>query len=266
MRKYNWGKKKAQSRSIFRAARRFGGGRRRRTRGKSILPRGKRSKSAKLYTVSNRLGSLWPDVLYVKLKYSDVYAISLAANAAPALQVYSVNNLADPDFTSAVSHRPYGFDEYSRMYNYYYTLGSSISLRCTVGEAENEQKGAIRVYLLPASQTTSIAITTQNNSNLQEVPRCKSATGTFYGKNPFYLKHYTKIGTVLGLKGKTTDSHSEYSGVCLPAGPPTIQAYWQILAHIVDPAAVASELLVEVLITYYVRFFHRTMPPYSRTT
>lgn len=246
-------RKKKSSRRVFR---RYG----RRYRRKTFLPRGKRARGAKVTTLVNKYNSLWPDVTYAKLKYFETFEFKLPATTAPMVQVYRGNSIYDPDLTGS-GHQPYGYDVYGGMYKSYYVLGSSISLRCTMGSATNEKTSSVRFYVVPLDVTTPLGQTQGTDTTYGETPRIKTATGTYYGHNPVYLKHYAHTGTVFGLKPNLINSTADFSA--LVSANPASEWYWHIYAHTIDTAATASTTYVEVMMTYYVKFFTRVTPTYS---
>lgn len=101
---------------------------------------------------------------YVRLKYSDVFAISLATVTATN-QIMRLNSIFDPDL-SGTGHQPYGYDQLSVLYNRYRVLKTSWKVTF-----HSETVGFF-ICVIPTNGNLATAITNQASfSAACEAPR-----------------------------------------------------------------------------------------------
>lgn len=252
------------SKRTFGIRRRTGGYRRSRiTRRKGFLPRGRRTRIAKL-SKSIQRSPFTADCMYVKLRYHDIIAMQIYNDLSTTTYVYSGNSIADPDFSN-VGHRPYGFDQWKNLYSNCVVLGSSIHLKClaTLGDTTQSAGTAcnIRVQVVPVDSTTSCYTTYGGTAGLPEIPRSRTTDINFYNA-PKHLQHYSRSNTVFGVPAIQVSTDSAFSQSTLTTNPGK-QWYWQILATSPDIgllSPMANFLSVEVSICYYAKLFHRINP------
>lgn len=76
-----------------------------------------------------RIHKAIPTKQYVKFRYGAIETIGSAAGAGlNALYSFRANSINDPDFTGT-GHRPYGYDLYNGMYNFYTVISSKIRVQ-----------------------------------------------------------------------------------------------------------------------------------------
>lgn len=89
--------------------------------------------------------SIFPDNVWVTMKYSDTYDFNLLPGAAQS-RIFRANSIFDPDVTGTGSVAM-GYDLYNRMYNRYMVYASSIKV-AWMNDAANQGE----VWIRPSDQ------------------------------------------------------------------------------------------------------------------
>lgn len=157
-----------------------------------------------------------PSKMFLKFRYSDSFELN-TTGIAPAVQVYSLNGMFDPDVTG-VGAQPRYFDEYigidagSAIYNHYTVLGAHVKV-----EAYNQDTNSVAQRLYCAVRDTSGTATLSSYEESSQVVKrllgrssSGSATTTmnlnWSAKKWFGKKNVT---TERDLEGSSTTNPSE---------------------------------------------------------
>ena len=135
--------------------------------------------------------SCFPDVMQVKLKYSDYYAIT-GSSGALGYQLIRGNDLTDPDYTG-VGHQPMGADTWAVFYEKFMVKGSSIKVTFL-----NESTGVVMCSLMP-----KVGVTTSSTPSLQaerQGVKYRLLQGTNGGVTRGTIKDYRSVGKMFGIK------------------------------------------------------------------
>lgn len=100
-----------------------------------------------------------------RARYHEQAVTFTATNSSPAVGVYTMNGLYDPNITG-VGHQPIGFDQIMPMYDHYHVIGSKITVKCTNLDAGT---GGILTLNLKDNSGTSA-----NLNEIIENGNCKS--------------------------------------------------------------------------------------------
>lgn len=100
-----------------------------------------------------------------RTRYHEQAVTFTATSASPAVGVFTMNGLYDPNITG-VGHQPIGFDQIMPMYDHYHVIASKITVKCTNLDATT---GGILTLNLRDSATTSADL-----NEIVENGNCKS--------------------------------------------------------------------------------------------
>lgn len=215
--------------------------RRRRTNRRkfAIMKRPTRNKPG---TVTLGFGSP-ADRAFVKLKWCT--GINHSASLAYYTKFYRGNGPQDPDVTGG-STSPYGWDQYSALYENYICHGSKIKVRTRSNNTQN-----IIMCLDPKDNSSTsdgsfVSTAGEKYCKKRLIPTSSSGYRTVFG-------HYMSTQKYYGLSDA-----SRYSDVysAQTSGLPTNQWYWMISLDELDaPGAGTIDATSYIEITYYIEFF-----------
>lgn len=203
--------------------------------------RRRRRRGAMTYSKIRTIGL--PDQTYVKLRY---HTILNEGAIAEATHIFSMNSLFDPDVTG-IGSQPMGFDQWKNFYTHYQVLGSSIKVIALNAALSNAV-----VCVRPANTSVPVLI----NSAI-ELPYSRYRwMGNQNGQNRTIIKNYMSVKK---MEARNTNSINFTAPI---TASPSSQKFWHVSFASNDRvSAVAMDL--DVLITYYVKFFRRTQLPSS---
>lgn len=214
--------------------------RNRRKRYKTYKKRSRKSRMNKSSMVRVRQVSGMPDLLITKLKYrTKVAALSIPTDN----KTFAINGLFDPDI-SGTGHQPLAFDQFMSFYGRYEVKASKISAQILLNSnSQDPQFVAIYPSLLNAPFSTV-------SDTIMEQPYVKwKYVNQTANVDRAYIKNYISVKK---LNGRSTASESFIGNL---ATNPANTFYWQILLHNEDGNNLTAD--INVVITYYCRFFHR---------
>lgn len=199
-------------------------------------------RSLKASTAIIRTPSMIPDRMKVKLRYTEVFNISVGSGVQ-TYNLFSANSIYDPDATG-VGHQPLGHDQWNAFYEKYMVYGSSINLKwLSTGDG----------FVWYAPQTSSTF--TGSLSLVKEQPYTRIYTYNSQGSNRSQAKSYMSTKKIMGMKTTTENDDNLAS----PFGTnPTQRWYWAVGCYDVNGSTtVATSFTIVVEIVYYVVLFDR---------
>jgi hypothetical protein len=179
---------------------------------------------------------MWPTVLPVKLRYSDMRAIVAAGNQGT--YVYRLNSVFDPDQTG-VGGQPAGFDQLKTLYGRYRVMGCAVK----VTACPMTSGGSAMIAMAPVDNS-ALSSTAEATADLRYA---KAAQCQFSGAEAV-LKAFYHIGRLLGYSDASMLANSNMDAAV--TGNPSFQQYLLInfeTTGATDTVEVRTEL------TYYVR-------------
>lgn len=218
--------------------------------------RGERPVPTKLSSsnLANRGGTLWPERIFTKLKYSEFLAFTSTSGAVTA-NVFNANSLFDPNRTGT-GHQPMGFDQLAVLYSRYRVFGSKITCRCFqigTGTAAATQ-GSVSI-LSSASNTASSqpdGITERDagvtrsvgaNTPTQQMLSASARTGTPRGETAAKVRQDPNYEAGIGAS-------------------PATETYWIVYYNTSDQTT-TSTCNIECEIEFDCEFFARVQPAQS---
>ena len=184
--------------------------------------------------------SMLPDNVMVKLKYVDF--IKMTNVAGLGTYRFHLNSAFDPDAVALGGTQPMGYDQWTQFYNHYQVSASSI--RCQI--------------LAPDTNVTGFAIYPSNNitaatsyAQAREQPYSKHCWVTNQASSQSSIvRNYMKVKK---FEGRSIDSVNFAAPI---SGNPSSLRYWQLVLQSTSGTDI-SDIIVDVLIVYYVKFFRR---------
>ena len=137
----------------------------RRTYKKRPFKRRRRTRKRRSYMMSKSSSLPLGKTFKYRARYHEQAVTFTATSASPAVGVYTMNGLYDPNITGT-GHQPIGYDQIMPMYEHYHVIGSKITVKCTNLDAST---GGILTLNLKDSSTTSA-----NLDEIIENGNCKS--------------------------------------------------------------------------------------------
>lgn len=191
-----------------------------------------------LSSLSIKGPSVVPDRMFVKMKYSEIVALS--PGTTNGSYMFSGNSIFDPNVT-AVGTQPTGYDQWSGFYSKYRVRASKIKIRSSSGSSV-----PVTFSLVPTN--SSVAITGYNESI--RLPRAKSCMLGVSGNTVSYCKNYAKSKVIMGENLMDDNSAASFGS------NPVNRWYWIVWAQSIDNL---SHIVVyfEFEVTYYVELYNR---------
>lgn len=136
------------------------------------------------------LGS-FPNSISACFRYAD--QITITTTGGVGFQyAFRGNSLFDPDFTGG-GHQPYGFDQWSAIFQRYVVFASWIRVNLTI-----DSPLPCKFALVPTSLDNSV-VTTDTFESLLEMPRAKWRLGqSSTGQDNQSLTHYASTTSIMG--------------------------------------------------------------------
>ena len=136
--------------------------RQRSTKKRVTRKRGKRPARARKSRVSRSFGSGMPSKMFLKLKYSELYALAYGGAGIVSNNQWNLTSLFKPNYTSA-GHQPYLFDQYKLLYNRYRVYGVKWSVSFI--SSDTAQQYDCFVLIRPDTVFNTNAETTLESTN-----------------------------------------------------------------------------------------------------
>lgn len=189
-------------------------------------------------------GSIVPDRLRTKLKYTSLFSVT-STSGAIQYQLMAGNGCFDPDITGS-GHQPQGFDQYAALYQRYVCRGSAIKVSVNSNTAGSN-------YIFSVRPTSDVNDFSSNMSVEVEKSYVKWKVGT--QSNPARpIKMYRSTAKMEGVPNLKTLISDDYSAPF--TANPTALWYWIVSASNADQQTTTNfNYYVEV--TYYVEFYDR---------
>lgn len=198
----------------------------------------------------NRLsGSLTPNRLFLKLKYSEAFGMTYnSASTNATVYQFRVNSIHDPNFTG-VGHQPLGHDEWSVFYSRYRVRGMRYVITFTNIEAISQQE--VAVTLRPNNVYDTLMDT------IRESPSCvyKAILGVEgSGQNNKVVRGYASVAKVRGVSKARVNVESDFQALIgsNPAFVPMLTVYMKN-----QDSATDSNIRVRVDLVYHVELSDR---------
>lgn len=186
------------------------------------------------------LGTLIPDILRVKLRYSDTKIFSTLGAGLLNNYVYRANSLQDTDFTG-IGHQPYGFDQMSTWYSRYLVYGSKIQLKMINNSTLVDLVTVVLYPQLSASPQT-------NSVDSLEAP---FSVNRIMGSDAekAYIKNYMTTKKMYGVRRLEDDDGADVTAN--PVNP------WYWIIGVFDHAGNSATITYSLQISFYVEFSSR---------
>lgn len=205
-------------------------------------------------SLASRGGTLWPERMFTKLKYTEILAFTSTAGAITD-NVYKANSLFDPNNTGT-GHQPLGYDQISVWYARYRVFGSKITLRCyqTGTGTQNALTGTVSI--LSSSSATPSSVGTTIAERDAGVTRTVGAGGSTLN----VLSASARAGTPRGeTPAKVRNDPNYEAGI---GADPTTLTYWLVYYSTADQAT-TSVCNMNIDIEFDCEFFSRIQPAQS---
>lgn len=189
-------------------------------------------------------GSIVPDRLRTKLKYTELFSIT-STSGAIIQQKMSGNGAFDPNITGS-GHQPQGFDQYSALYQRYICRGSSIKVTVNSNTA-----GSNYIYSVRPTADINDTSTDMTAEIEKAYSRWKIGTQTHPARA---IKMYRSTAKMEGVPNIKTLISDDYSAPF--TANPTAQWYWFVSATNAD-AQTTTNFNFYVEQTFYLEFYDR---------
>lgn len=194
----------------------------------------------------NRGVSVTPDAIFVKLRF--VTGLSINGTSI-ASRVFRGNSAFDPDFTG-VGSQPFGFDEWSALYNRYEVYASAISVH-----ARSEQATVSSLSMISLTPSLTSVIPASGFDVIGEARTRKRMLQHITGGPPTFIKSFMSTRKMFGAS-KSYVNNTDFSAT---AGlNPNQVWFWHLVIQQVTGAATAVDSECFIEITYYLKWFERT--------
>lgn len=158
------------------------------------------------------------------------------------LHQFRGNSCYDPDYTGA-GVQPYGWDEYTNLYNNYQVKASKITVYFQSASSLGSEK--ITCYLIPTPSATALA-TYHDPSDLHRYRNSKSVTVNGHDdSNRYKISHYC---TTRKMYPSVSQYDSDY--IANTTSNPAIVWYWNVYFDTAD-ATLEALIAFDVKIVYY---------------
>lgn len=205
-------------------------------------------------SLAQRGGTLWPERIYTKLKYTELLAFTSTSGAVTE-GVFKQNSLFDP-YNTGVGHQPLGFDQLAVLYSRYRVFGSKITCRCYQVGSGTTAATSGTVSILSSSSATPSAVGT----TIAE--RDEGVTRTVGANTPVQqmLSASARAGTARGeTPAKVRNDPNYEAGI---GADPAVLTYWLVYYTTADQAT-TSICNINTDIEYDCCFFARIQPAQS---
>lgn len=142
-----------------------------------------------------------PFKTFARLKYSDIWTVSLGAGTAQSYLPYAGNGIYDP-YMGVGGHQPWGFDQLMAWYLYFYVKSCRISVTISSGDTPNTNTYYMTVY--PWRENLGAALTPTSAMEIQG--SCTKLWGGGYAdpSKTVSMKTHTRKFYVSGVKDNST--------------------------------------------------------------
>lgn len=187
-----------------------------------------------------------------KLKYADEASLT-STTGIPAIQVWNLNSLFDPDRTGT-GHQPYGYDQIKTLYDYYRVF--AVSWR--IDFVPNTAAEIPRLTVLPADES-SLPSTT-NRTLMMEMPRAITKEG-HHGANKVSFRGRI---TLHKLRGQTSQQYrgDDDNRAQIGFSPAHVLGLYCVLAS-ANNAGVTINGVLRITLVYHVEFYDSTLQSQS---
>jgi len=205
-------------------------------------------------SLAQRGGTLWPERIFTKLKYTELLIFTSTSGAVSA-NIYSQNSLFDPNVTGT-GHQPLGFDQLSVLYSAYKVYGSKITCRCYQIGTGTQAALTGSVSILSSASNTSSSV----GSTVAERDSGVTRTVGTAGSSPNVISSSTRTGIARGETPSRVRYDPNYSSGI--GASPAIQTYWHVYYNTADQAT-TSVCNMNVDLEYDCEFTARIQPAQS---
>lgn len=190
--------------------------------------------------------------MFTKLKYNTNLVLTMTLGSMVTYQ-FRGNALYDPDLTGT-GQQPQYFDQYALLFNKYRVAGSKVRLAFsnTTASVADQQLNKV---VLSARPTTDMY---SNLLQASEAPNSRTGFSAFSATAPGKLVSYRSTSQVEGIKKIASKIDDDFASAVTTN--PTNQWYWTIYAGPFNSQyATTCTIVVDVNITYYVKFYDRKL-------
>lgn len=189
----------------------------------------------------------------VKLRYTaDLYSNVLPANTQS--QIFRLNSLFDPDFSSSTTLQPYYYDQYCVMYRKYRVFGAKVTWRTNITSSKNDMF------------TPTLCMAANNGGVSWLTPEQAAAyQGAMYRRpmpntSTVTMSKYYNIAKVCGVSKSEVATDDKYAAsiTATPNVEPVVYLYFKN-----NDGATPMAVSTQVTITYYAKFYEPQVPPGS---
>ena len=187
-----------------------------------------------------------PDVMRVRLSYSDQLALTGAGLASWRAHVYRGNSLNDPDLTGG-GHQPMGHDQWAAFYRRYRVLACYIEYT----PAADTDGVVFSTGIIPMNTSTLLSTIQQYEESAYNVSK---AFGNTNATGVTKVSVYQSTDKQRGMPYNGTRMNGELSA--LMNGNPIDQWYFHVFAH-ADDGSTTWTVAGTIKITYDVELYDR---------
>lgn len=225
------------------------------------VPKIKKSRrpARKNYRPKRRMLSLYkapmPDRYGAKLRYVEDDFTLDPGISAPAVQVFSINGLYDPNYTGT-GHQPRGFDQFMTMYDHYTVIGAKITVTLAqpAGAHYNLHVGVACKDNAPAMSTINDYLEGRNLvSRVLKASEVGGTTNLVTLTKTCSVKKFLGVSRILGA--------SEFRGTT--STNPTEQGYFHIFAQALNSSVNPTLIRGTARIDYLTIFTEPKQPSQS---
>jgi len=192
-----------------------------------------------------RQPTLLSDRTKIKFRFTQSLSIESTTGVLGYYQ-YRGNSLFDPDQTG-VGTQPYGYDQWSNLYDCYRVYGSSIAITFTTAPVDSGSNAGVLVCgVYPQSNASDVPSTL---TETLERPYRKFKTMTSY--TPKTVKAYISTNKIQGQSKSIVSYDPSYIATLGNSGSnPAVQWNWTVFACTADEVT-TSACIAHVTVTYY---------------
>lgn len=197
----------------------------------------------------------FPNSMFAKLTYQDRIPLVFSASGFD-IHEFRMNSLYDPDKTTT-GHQPRYYDQYTALYQGYVVYGMKIEIQ---GFTKDTSREAFHLGMYPVSSTASVP--SNYNDIVERGIRARKET-KLSNENPVskVIKSYFRPHLAQGVPKRVYNTDDQYAaGIgASPAVAPRVIIYGQTM----DSSTATQGIDVNVVITYFCKFFDRKLPSQS---
>lgn len=214
-----------------------------------------------LSTSISRLGTIFPDRIFVPMRYSTRIGFTIASGV-PQGNAFRGNSVYDPDQTGS-GHKAYGFDQLSSYYGAFRVVnstcrvvmmpqtGTSLATQCLIF--------GLRANVSPTLNVSDIAAWTETGNGCYAVTNSTGYGAFGKGAQPA-LSMKRSSAKMLGLTDIQVNTDPNTEGTS--SADPLNQWYWQLYVNTADGLTSATAL-ADVSITYHALWTYKLEQPSS---